>query len=307
MTAAAFLAPAGRGILRISGDDRVAFLQGLVSNDVAKALPATAEVSGRVLYAGFLSAQGRILHDFFIAAIGDALYLDCEADGMGDLHRRLSLYRLRSKVTLAPVSDAFASVLIYGEQALQRLNLPPAPGSAVVLGGGVLYVDPRTPALGARAIVPLGEVNAFGQMGLTEGVAADYDQLRLSLGVPDGSRDLPFEKALPLENGFDQFNAVDWKKGCYVGQELTARMKYRALVRRRLVSVRIDGPLPPPATPVLLDEQEVGEMRSAAGSRGLALLRIDAIDAAAKDSKTFTAATARLALAPMADAPALGD
>jgi folate-binding protein YgfZ len=98
--------------------------------------------------------------------------------------------------------------------------------------------------------------------------------------VPDGSRDLPVEKALLLESGFDELNGVDWKKGCYMGQELTARTKYRGLIKRRLFPVRIEGPLPASGAPVHRDGKEVGEIRSGQGNRALAMLQIDAADGA---------------------------
>ena len=104
--------------------------------------------------------------------------------------------------------------------------------------------------------------------------------MRLRLGVPDGSRDLPVEKALLLESGFDELHGVDWKKGCYMGQELTARTKYRGLIKRRLFPVRIEGPLPASGAPVHRNGKEVGEIRSGLGDRALAMLQIDAADGA---------------------------
>jgi len=159
--------------------------------------------------------------------------------------------------------------VVFGDEANKALGIEKA----------VSYVDPRLPALGVRVLAPAGEAAAIlGSHGFLPAMPADYDALRLSLGVPDGSRDLPVEKALLLESGFDELNGVDWKKGCYMGQELTARTKYRGLVRKRLLPVTIDGPPPPPGTPVMLGDKEAGEMRSAAGDRGLALLRLDSLD-----------------------------
>jgi folate-binding protein YgfZ len=109
------------------------------------------------------------------------------------------------------------------------------------------------------------------------GSREDYDHLRISLGVPDGSRDLPVEKAILLENGFDELNAIDWDKGCYMGQELTARTRYRGLVRKRLMPVAIEGPAPEFGAPLLLGDKEAGEMRSASGDIGLALVRLEAL------------------------------
>jgi folate-binding protein YgfZ len=276
-----------RGLLTVGGDDRRAFLQGLISNDINK-------VDGtRAIYSGFLTAQGRYLHDFFVAEIGDLFYLDCERERLEDLRRRLSLYKLRAKVTLAPAAD-MAVVALFGPGAVAALGLQEETGYARAITGGVAYVDPRLLGLGARAIVALDRVAAFATMGFKPAAFEAYDALRLSLGVPDGSRDLPVERALLLENGFDELNGVDWKKGCYVGQELTARMKYRALTKKRLTPVRIEGPAPQPGTAVMLDGQEAGEMRSVHGTVGLALLRLEMIEQAEKDGKPLTAGSARV-------------
>jgi folate-binding protein YgfZ len=112
----------------------------------------------------------------------------------------------------------------------------------------------------------------------------------VKLGVPDGSRDLVVEKALLLENGFDELNGVDWQKGCYMGQELTARTKYRALIRKRLFPVRVEGALPEPGAPVRLGEQEVGELRSGVGGHALAMLRVDV----ARSGQALSAGETRL-------------
>lgn len=283
----AFVELPQRGLLTVAGEDRRAFLQGLISNDINK-------VDGtQAIYSGFLTAQGRYLHDFFVAGIGDVFYLDCERDRLEDLRRRLSLYRLRSKVTLAPATD-MTVVALFGPGTVTALGLQEEAGSARALEGGVVYIDPRLVGLGARAIVPRDKIAQFAAMGFEPAPFEGYDALRLSLGVPDGSRDLPVEKALLLENGFDELNGVDWKKGCYVGQELTARMKYRALTRKRLTPVRIEGPAPQPGTAVMLDDQEAGEMRSTHGTLGLALLRLEMIEQAEKDGKPLTAGGARV-------------
>ena len=262
-----------RGLIAISGDDRTPFLQGLVSNDVSR---VSAE---RSVYAALLTPQGRYLHDFFIAAIGDTLYLDCEASRREDLRRRLSIYRLRSKVTLADAAADFAVALLFGADLAAGLGLGSQPGAAKPWEGGVVYVDPRLPALGARAILPRAQAaDVLARAGLLPGDAADYDRLRLSLGVPDGSRDLPVEKAILLENGFDELHGIDWQKGCYMGQELTARTRYRGLVRKRLLPVEVEGPLPAPGTLVMAGDKEAGEMRSGADGLGLALLRLEHLE-----------------------------
>jgi folate-binding protein YgfZ len=259
-----FIEARDRALIALAGADRYSFLQGIVSNDVAK---ATGE---RAIYAAFLTPQGKYLHDIFIAVLGERLLIDCEAARRSDLLRRLSLYKLRAKVTLAEENE-LAIGLHFGPGALSALGLPDEAGRSRAEKSGVIYVDPRLAALGARLLLPASEMPA------ETGSAADYDRLRLSLGVPDGSRDLPVEKAILLENGFDELNAIDWDKGCYMGQELTARTRYRGLVRKRLLPVRIEGAPPVPGTALLQDQKEMGEMRSAAGDLGLALVRLEAL------------------------------
>jgi folate-binding protein YgfZ len=284
MADASFVFLEGRGVLAVSGPDRRSFLQGLVSNDVERVSPAAAR------YSAFLTAQGKYLHDFMMIEAGESVWLEAEAARLADLKRRLSIYRLRAKVTLDE-DNALAVAAVFGAEATAALGLPDQPGAARACGTGVAFVDPRLAALGARAILPRAEARAFfAGARISEARFDSYDRLRLSLGVPDGTRDLVPEKSILLEAGFDELNGVDWQKGCYVGQELTARTKYRGLVKRRLMPVRIDGPPPAPETIITEDGREVGEMRSSQGGLGLALLRIEPV----REGKTLTAGDATL-------------
>lgn len=283
-----------RACLIVAGEEARGFLQGMISNDIEKA------AAGRALYAAFLTAQGRFLHDLFIARLEDgghagALALDGEARRLDDLKRRLTMYKLRAKATIADAREELAVAVLWGEAVPAALGLPAETGAARALGGGIVFVDPRLAALGCRAILPReSAAAALERAGFAAAPLAEHERRRRALGVPEGSRDLPVEKALPLENGFEELNGVDFKKGCYVGQELTARMKYRALVKKRLFPVTIEGPLPEPGTPVMLGETEVGEMRSAADGVGLALLKLDAVEAAGAKGAPLTAARAVL-------------
>jgi folate-binding protein YgfZ len=272
---AAFCLLEERGVVTVGGPEAATFLQGLITNDVRAAAPE------RAIYAALLTPQGRYLHDFMVALVDGVFHLDCEAARRADLLRRLSLYKLRSQVTLADATDRLAVAVLYGPGALSAAALPAEPGRARALDAGLVYVDPRLADLGARAFLPRAvAARCLADLGLRPGDPADYDRLRLSLGVPDGSRDLVVEKSIPLESGFDELHAIGWDKGCYLGQELTARTKYRGLVRKRLLPVAIDGPVPPVGTPILQDDAEVGDMRSARADRGLALLRLDSLAAA---------------------------
>ncbi len=237
-----------RAVLEVTGEDRIAFLQGLISNDVAAAAP------GHGIWSALLTPQGKWLADFFLTAEPDRLLLDAEAAQTEMLTSKLLRFRLRSKVAMAAL-----------------------PGWVVQAGWGGTPMpegatpDPRLPEAGWR--------RPTATPGPTDATGEDYDAHRLALGLPDGSRDMQSEHSVLLEAGFDELHGVSWSKGCYMGQELTARTKYRGLVKRRLVPVEIEGPLPARGTPVTLDGAEVGEMRSGQAGRGMALLRLSALGA----------------------------
>jgi len=292
---------AGRGLLAVRGPDRCDFLQGLISNDVARVGP------DRACYAALLTPQGKFLHDFFVIAApdGETLWLDGEAARLVDLRKRFSIYKLRADVALADVSADWKVAAAFGAGTAAALGLDDAPGSARAFAGGVAYVDPRAAALGVRLVLPAATAEAaLAETGLTPADPDAYDAHRLALGIPDGSRDLTVEKTLLLEAGFDALNGIDWEKGCYIGQELTARTKYRGTVRRRLVAVAVDGPLPAPGTPILAGDKEAGEMRSGRDGRGIALLRLDALDGGAPLTAGATRLTPRPPADPATPAPA---
>ena len=247
-----------RGSIRLSGPDARAFLQGLISNDMELLRPESA------LYAALLTPQGKYLFDFLLYDRGDHLLLDAERARLPDLIRRLTLYRLRAQVTLEDVSAELAVLAIFDRQPVAAAGIPGA------------VVDPRLPELGLRIALPRQEVAGLVAAHALQPVEpAQYDRLRLELGVPDGSRDLVVDRSLLLESGFEELHGVSFSKGCFVGQELTARTKHRGLIKRRLLPVRVDGPLPAPGTPVTRGGKDAGEVRSGAGDLALALLRLD--------------------------------
>lgn len=281
-----------RSVVAVSGEDRKAFLQGLVSNDVLRVTPDHAA------YALFLTPQGKFLHDFTLVESGSgedaALLLDPETDRRADLLRRLKMYKLRSKIALEDRAEQLRVVVAFGDGALEALGLPAEPGAALPFGGGVAFTDPRLPALGVRLFLPADGIAALEAAGLAKRDTTDYDRLRLSLGVPDGTLDLIPEKSIPLESRMDALNAISWDKGCYMGQELTARTKYRALIKKKLFPATIDGPVPEIGTPVTLDGKEAGEVRSGRDGAALALLRLEDVQRAAETGLTFQAGSATL-------------
>jgi len=276
----------GRGLLSVSGDDRVGFLQGLISNDVTRVSPT------RAIYAAMLTAQGKFLHDFFVVSLEDRLLLDCEAARLDDLMGRLNMYKLRARVEITDRTADLTVAAVIGDGAADALGLSEEPGAARTFGGGVAYMDPRLAAIGARAVAP--DTAALTEAGLKAAKPEDYERLRLQLGLADGSRDMVVEKAILLENGFEELNGVDWNKGCYTGQELTARTHYRGLIKKRLMPVHINGPLPAPGTPVMLGDTAAGEMRSGLGDRGLALIRLEQFRTALAKGAPMTAGEASL-------------
>ena len=236
-----------RAVLAVNGEDRTAYLQGLVSADATRAAP------GRCLWSALLTPQGKYLADFFIHATADALLLDLAAEQAELVRARLLRFRLRSRVAIEPAALAV------------HVAWPPYPTGTAPPG---CVPDPRLPEAGFRLLAP-------APRGTDPLVA--WERHRIPLGLPE-PRDHEPEKTVLLEAGFDELGAIAWDKGCWMGQELTARTRYRGLVKRRLVPVEIAGTLPPPGTPVLDGAgNEVGTVRSGIDQVALATLRLDAL------------------------------
>ncbi|MDE0392013.1 MAG: folate-binding protein [Rhodospirillales bacterium] len=290
MSAALHVVLEDRGVVSVDGPEAGPFLQGLISNDIDRVTDA------RGIYAALLTPQGKFLHDFFVLRRGGGYLLDCEGPRTGDLGRRLMAYRLRADVALADATEDYRVVALFGDEGGESaFGVPPGEGSAAPLEGGWVLRDPRGAALGLRAVVPVGvDLSFLQQAGFSPGSLADYERHRIAQGAPDGSRDMEVGRATLMECGFEALNGVDFEKGCYVGQELTARTKHRGLVRRRLARVALDGPLPPAGTPILAGEREVGEIRSGLEGAALAVLRLERIAAATEAGTPLTAGETRV-------------
>ncbi len=272
-----------RGVLAVGGPEARQLLQGLISNDVERVTPE------RSIYAALLTPQGKFLFDFFISQQGDLLLLDAERARMDDLIRRLTMYRLRAKVTFEDASERFGVAALLGDGVAAAVGLPDEEGAMRAFEGGVVLVEPRHKGLGGRAVLPAqGLAATLRGLGLAELDRETYDRRRIELGLPDGSRDMRVDKAILLENGFEELHGVDFGKGCFVGQELTARTKYRGLIRKRLMPVRLRGPCPEPDAIVRLGDKEAGEMRSSVDGWGLALLRLEQVERAKAEGTPLT-------------------
>ncbi|CAM3375390.1 hypothetical protein SAMN04488021_1094 [Paracoccus aminovorans] len=222
-----------RRILAVSGPDRVEFLQGLVTNRVGAA-PA---------WAALLTPQGKYLADFLVVPEAERLLLDVDARLADDLARRLSMYKLRSKVAVEPTELAVAR------------GTSPMPEGAIA--------DPRHEALGWRLY------GAEGDDG------SDWDAIRVAHCIPETLVELIPNETFILEAGFERLHGVDFRKGCYVGQEVTARMKHKTELRKGLVTVGIEGSAPV-GTPILMpDGREAGVLCTQSGGRAIAHMRFD--------------------------------
>jgi hypothetical protein len=231
-----------RAVIALSGSDTRSFLQGLITNDIAMLS------AGNPLYAALLTPQGKILFDFVLSEdAAGAVLIDCAASLRDTLVKRLTMYRLRAKIEITARSDLAVFASWEGD----------SPPHSVA--------DPRLAALGQRAIAP--------RQGMPDNTYLDH---RLRLGVPEGV-DFGQDKVFALDAGLEELHGVSFEKGCYVGQELTARMKHKGTARKRLLPIGAtdNALLPAPGTAVAAGNVNIGEITSTYGTRGFALIRLD--------------------------------
>lgn len=259
-----------RALLALFGADVRSFLQGIITQDVETLSPS------RSVYSALLSAQGKFLCDFFLIQQPDAIWLECSKAHVAKLYRLLHLYKLRSDVHITEKTDAFHIAAAMGNT--DQLALPQTAGRTERFHEDAItaYIDPRHPALGARVIAAADEGQTWLiQRGFDHATQSDYEQHRILLGIP-GDSDNIVEKTLLLENGFEELHGVQFNKGCYIGQEVTARTKHRASLHKLLHIVESEHPLTAGST-ITLGEREVGDIRSVQDRVGLALIRNEAV------------------------------
>jgi folate-binding protein YgfZ len=266
-----------RALIAVGGPDWRSFLHNLLTQSVEALAP------GEARFAALLTPQGRLLWDLFVVGRDEGCWLDVAREHREAIVQRLSLYRLRAKVEIAPdetpVSALFGPPL-QGEVAEGRRGSEPtntggvnpltAFGGAPPAGEHRFVADPRLPELGWRG---------YGARAPADAEIVDeaaYDAHRLELGVP-GPADWGFDRSYPIEADFDLLGGVDFKKGCFVGQETTSRMKRRGQVKSRMAPIAFEGPPPTPGAEVLAGELRAGEVRSGREGRAIALLRLDRI------------------------------
>lgn len=238
-----------RTVLRIAGSEREKFLHGLVTRDIGP--------QGSLVYSALLTPQGKYLSDFFLLNRGDDILLDVKTEQAQSLAQRLMMYKLRSDVVIEPTDLSVAR------------GLGDVPDEIAGDGAGRTYDDPRSPALGWRAY------------GLRGGEAAiDWDAIRVAGGIPEAGTELIPNESFILEMGFERLGGVDHRKGCYVGQEVTARMKHKTELRKGLATVTVAGDATPGSAIVDDQGRAVGTLHTVSGGLALAYLRFDRADGA---------------------------
>jgi hypothetical protein len=258
-----------RALIRVSGPDAVGFLDNLLTQDVQKL------AASGVQYAALLTPQGKVSADMLLWADDGAIVVECDPTRGSDLLRRLSMYKLRAQVALEDVSATLSAC--YGPQPFANA-----------------HPDPRLPdaALGWRAIV---SNEAAGP--LLDGAEA-YDARRLMLGAPDLARDAQADEVFAGEALLDELNGVDFRKGCFVGQENVSRMKRRATTRKKFCPVAFEGDALPFGAPVRAGAAEIGAVRTGAPGRAMALLRLDRALEAVAEGRTLEAGDRPVRLDP---------
>lgn len=248
-----------RGVVEVSGPEATTFLHGLVTATVKSLAP------GEASFGALLTPQGKILFDFFLVRRDDGFLIEIARDRVADFLKRLGFYRLRAAVTLADRSADFAVLVAWGPPPSE----PPE--------GTVAFVDPRLADLGTHLLVPTGAAVA------PTASLHDWHDLRIGLGVPESGVDFALGDIFPHDADMDDLAGVDFRKGCFIGQEVVSRMKHRGTARRRVVLARSLEPRPawPDAgSEITCAEKTLGTLGSSSGRRALALVRLDRAKAA---------------------------
>lgn len=250
-----------RGVVKVSGEDARHFLNGLVTTNVDLIQPGL----GR--FGALLTPQGKIIADFLVTEVpaghGGGFLLDCPKSLAQPLAARLGIYKLRAKVAIENLSDAFGVLAVWDGQPQMTPDLA--------------FPDPRNEVLGWRVLVPAELADkAATAIGAEMVDESEYEAHRIKCGAPRGGIDFAYSDAFPHDANMDRLHGVDFDKGCYIGQEVVSRMQHRGTARTRIVRVGLDGSVAA-GTPVTAGDKTLGTLGSSAGERGLALLRIDRV------------------------------
>lgn len=249
-----------RAVMQIVGQDKQKFLQGLLSNDINKL------TQQKAIYACLLTPQGKYFADFFLTSVQDSIFMDMPRVRQEEICKKLNLYKLRSDVQFIKRDDY--KVIAIFEKDLTKV-------------GDIFFQDPRSSEMGIRAFVTQEQLD---KIALDYALNSDlYDLTRFDNFIAEGEEDLKAGQSFPLEFGFDELNAIDYQKGCYVGQELVARTHYLGVVRKEIVQVFATKALPEHGALIFANEEKIGFLCSSLHNRGLALIKREAIATTEKE------------------------
>jgi len=271
-----------RGVVKVSGEDARNFLNGLITADIADLCP------GQARFGALLTPQGKIIVDFLItetpAGHGGGFLIDAPRALAKALADKLGFYKLRAKVVVENLTD--------------NLGVLAAWDGTPTVTPDLAFADPRNAQLGWRILIPEELKQKLADLiGADLVDSSAYEAHRIATGVPRGGLDFTYGDAFPHETNMDHLHGVDFDKGCYVGQEVVSRMQHRGTARTRTVKIILDGPSPETGATILAGDKQVGTMGSAAGERGLALVRIDRVADALDAGQPLTAGGLSLRLA----------
>ena len=252
--------------LEISGEDTAEFLQGLISNDIYKCKSDTP------IYSCMLSPQGKFLADFFIIQESDKYLIEIDEKYLESFISKIQIYKLRSKVDIIENKN-ICSIILFSKENIHLNNIIKS------------FEDPRNKNIGNKIYIDKNEFKKIKNMK-TEPYET-YKEILMKNLIPNSTDDLTVDKSLLLENNFDNLNAIDWDKGCYVGQEITARMKYRALLKKQLYSLKIVKGEININDDIYLDEINYGKVISKVNQYILCMLKIELVEKTLNNKENF--------------------
>ena len=268
-----------RALLKIKGEDSKEFLQALVTNNI------NFISNEKSIYSALLSPQGKYLYDFFIFQDSKSNYLiiDCEKNSYQELMQKLNIYKLRSNVEIN-LQDRIDVYTVYGSDLIKfisNLKMTYQEGYTKNISDNLFFIDPRNKSLGLR-VYSNNLSNEFKE--IASGILSDWHYLRIKNNIPHPYIDLEKEKSFIIENNFEQINAIDFNKGCYIGQENTARQKYRGTAKRKLVKAKIIGKDVTNGEKIVFDNRAVGTIRSSSKDICLVSIRSEVYDKFKRDN-----------------------
>jgi len=254
-----------RAVISITGADKKTFLQGIITNDINKLDEKNS------IYALMLTPQGKFLYDFFISEREDLIFIDCAADKISEIRKKLSLYKLRSDVKIEDASETYEVVALIGDGVYKAVEDSTA-GYTRKFCKGVAYIDPRSKNMFARSVIEReNNYQSFIAYEFEKGELTAYEDVRIGEKIPEGGVDIIYGQDFPLDFGLDKIGAIDYKKGCYVGQEVTARVYHRGKIRKQLYLAKCPSALPFGAD-VTSDEIKIGKTLSSTKTHIILLL-----------------------------------